>query len=147
VNKTDALLSQILRRDRTIAIVGLSANEHRPSHVVATYLQAKGYRIVPVNPRYADDQILSEPVYATLEQIPFAVDMVDVFRKPADVLPIAQSAIAIGAKTLWQQLDIANTEADAAARDAGLDSVMDRCTKIEHARLYGDLHWEDINNG
>jgi len=83
VNKTDALLSQILRRDRTIAIVGLSANEHRPSHVVATYLQAKGYRIVPVNPRYADDQILSEPVYATLEQIPFAVDMVDVFRKPA----------------------------------------------------------------
>lgn len=132
-----ATLRRILRECRTIAIVGLSAKPHRPSHIVAGYLQAQGYRIVPVNPRYP--QILGEPSYARLEDIPFAVDMVDVFRKPEDLPPIAASAVAIGAKCLWQQLGVANAEADAIARAAGLDSVLDRCVKIEHARLFGGL--------
>jgi predicted CoA-binding protein len=98
---------------------------------------------VPVNPKYPE--ILGETSYARLEDIPFPVDMVDVFRKPADVLPIAQSAIAIGAKCFWQQLGVANAEADALVRAAGLDSVMDRCTKIEHARLFGGLNWVGVD--
>jgi predicted CoA-binding protein len=138
-------LRRILRSCHTIAVVGLSAEWHRPSYFAASYLQGKGYRIVPVNPRY--ETILGQRCYARLEDIPFAVDMVDVFRKTADVPPIAASAIAIGAKCLWQQLGVLNTEADAAARAAGLDSVMDRCVKIEHARLFGGLHWVGVNTG
>ena len=138
-------LRRILKTCRTIAVVGLSAEWHRPSYFAASYLQGKGYRIVPVNPKYP--RILGETSYARLEDIPFSVDMVDVFRKPADVLPIAHSALAIGAKCLWQQLGVMNAEADALARAAGLDSVMDRCVKIEHARLFGGLHWAGVNTG
>jgi predicted CoA-binding protein len=140
-------LRRILRSTRTIAIVGLSAEWHRPSYFVAKYMQQHGCRIVPVNPRYAGTAVLGEPCFGRLEDIPFAVDMVDVFRKPADVPPIATSAVAIGAKVLWQQLGVANLEADAIARAAGLDSVMDRCVKIEHARLFGGLHWAGVNTG
>jgi uncharacterized protein len=136
-------LRRILKACRTIAVVGLSAEWHRPSYFAAKYLQQHGYRIVPVNPRYP--QILGETCYARLEDIPFPVDMVDVFRRPADVPPIAASAVAIGAKCLWQQLGVLNTEADAMVRAAGLDSVMDRCVKIEHARLFGGLHWAGVN--
>lgn len=143
----DSELRRILTRDRTIAIVGLSASWHRPSFFAAKYLQSKGYRIVPVNPRYVDEPILGEQVFATLEDIPVPVDMVDVFRKPADVLPIASSAVAIGARTLWQQLGVNNAQAEALVLKAGLDSVMDRCTKIEHARLFGGLHWAGVNTG
>jgi len=138
-------LRRILKQCRTIAVVGLSAEWHRPSHFAASYLQGKGYRVVPVNPRYAT--ILGETSYARLEDIPFEVDMVDVFRKAADVLPIAQGAVAVGAKCLWQQLGVVNEEADALARAAGLDSVMDRCVKIEHARLFGGLNWVGVNTG
>ena len=138
-----ATLRRILKTRRTVAVVGLSAEWHRPSYFAAKYMQAHGYRIVPVNPRYAE--ILGERCYARLEDIPFPVDMVDVFRKPADVLPIAQSAVAIGAKCLWQQLGVKNLEADALVRAAGLDSVMDRCVKIEHARLFGGLNWVGVN--
>ena len=138
-------LRRILQRCHTVAVVGLSAEWNRPSFFAASYLQGKGYRIVPVNPRY--DSVLGERCYARLEDIPFAVDMVDVFRKSADVAPIAASAIAIGARCLWQQLGVLNTEADTAARAAGLDSVMDRCVKIEHARLFGGLHWVGVNTG
>jgi uncharacterized protein len=91
--------------------------------------------------------VLGEGCFARLEDIPFPVDMVDVFRKPADVPPLAASAVAIGAKVLWQQLGVANLEADAIARQAGLDSVMDRCVKIEHARLFGGLHWAGVDTG
>lgn len=140
-----AALRRILKTCRTIAVVGLSAEWHRPSYFAAKYMQQHGYRIVPVNPKYA--QILGETSYARLEDIPFAVDMVDVFRKPADLPPIAASAVAIGAKCLWQQLGVVNADADAIARDAGLDSVMDRCVKIEHARLFGGLHWAGVNTG
>ena len=138
-------LRRILKQCHTIAVVGLSAEWHRPSFFAAKYMQQHGYRIVPVNPRY--DSILGEPCFARLEDIPFAVDMVDVFRKPADVLPIAHSAVAIGARCLWQQLGVMNEEAAALARAAGLDSVMNRCVKIEHARLFGGLHWAGVNTG
>lgn len=138
-------LRRILRECRTIAVVGLSAEWHRPSYFAASYLQGKGYRIVPVNPKVPE--ILGERCYARLEDIPFPVDMVDVFRKPDALPPIAQSAVAIGAKCLWQQLGVMNAEADAIARAAGMDSVMDRCVKIEHARLFGGLHWAGVNTG
>jgi len=136
-------LRRILRECRTVAIVGLSADWHRPSHFVGKYLQQHGWRIVPVNPRY--DSILGARSYDSLQAIPFRVDMVDVFRRSDDVLPFAQGAIAIGAKCLWQQIGVVNREADALVRAAGLDSVMDRCVKIEHARLFGGLHWAGVN--
>ncbi len=129
-------LRHILTHCHTIAVVGLSADRHKPSYGVAAYLQRHGYRIVPVNPRY--EEVLGERCYASLARIPHPVDMVNVFRRTQDVLPIAEQAIAIGAKCLWQQLGIVNREADALARAAGLDSVMDRCLKVEHARLFGD---------
>ena len=136
-------LRRILRECRTLAVVGLSAEWHRPSYFAASYMQSKGYRIVPVNPRYTE--VLGERCYARLEDIPHPVDLVDVFRRTEDVLPIARSAVAIGAKCLWQQLGVKNLEADALARAAGLDTVMDRCVKIEHARLFGGLHWAGVN--
>lgn len=136
-------LRSVLRNCRTIAVVGLSAELHRPSFFAAKYMQEHGYRIVPVNPRY--EQVLGQTCYPSLQAIPFPVDMVDVFRKAADVPPIARAAVAIGAKCLWQQLGVANLEADAIARAAGLDSVMDRCVKIEHARLFGGLNWAGVN--
>ena len=138
-------LRRILRDCRTIAVVGLSAEWHRPSYFAAKYLQSHGYRIVPVNPRYTE--VLGERCYAALEDIPYPVDMVDVFRREADLPPIARSAVAIGARCLWQQLGLRSAEADATARAAGLDSVMDRCVKIEHARLFGGLHWAGVNTG
>jgi len=138
-------LRRILKSNRTIAVVGLSADWNRPSNFAATYMQHKGYRVIPVNPRYAGEKVLGERCYARLEDIPDQVDIVDVFRRTSDVGPIADSAIAIGAKCLWQQIGVKNLEADAKARAAGLDSVMDRCVKIEHARLFGGLHWAGVN--
>ena len=140
-----ASLRRILKTCRTIAVVGLSAEWHRPSHFAAKYLQARGYRVVPVNTRYTE--VLGERCYATLEDITHPVDMVDVFRREADLPPIARAAVAIGARCLWQQLGVRSAEADAIARAAGLDSVMDRCVKIEHARLFGGLHWAGVNTG
>ena len=136
-------LRRILKSAKTVAVVGLSAEWHRPSYFAAKYMQEHGYRVIPVNPRY--ESILGERCYARLEDIPEPVDIVDVFRKAADVPPIARSAVAIGASCLWQQLGVMNAEADAMARAAGLDSVMDRCVKIEHARLFGGLHWAGVN--
>ena len=136
-------LRRILRDCRTIAVVGLSAQWHRPSVFAAKYLQQHGYRIVPVNPRCAE--LLGERCYASLADIPHPVDMVDVFRRSEDVLPIARDAVAIGARCLWQQIGVANLDADRLAREAGLASVMDRCVKIEHARLFGGLHWAGVN--
>jgi predicted CoA-binding protein len=142
---TDSIptLRRILRECRTVAVVGLSPEWHRPSHFAAKYLQQHGYRIIPVNPRSAE--ILGERCYASLLEIPERVDMVDVFRRTADVLPIAQQAVQIKARCLWQQIGVLNLEADKLARDAGLDSVMDRCVKIEHARIFGGLHWAGVN--
>ena len=138
-----ATLRHILKSCRTIAVVGLSAEWHRPSYFAAKYMQEHGYRVVPVNPRY--EAVLGERCYARLEDIPFAIDLVDVFRKEADVPPIARSAVAIGAKCLWQQLGVQSAEGERLARDAGLHTVKDRCVKIEHARLFGGLHWAGVN--
>ena len=138
-------LRRILAENKIIAVVGLSADWFRPSFFAAKYMQAHGYRIVPVNPRYPD--ILGEKAYKSLVDIPFKVDVVDCFRKTADIVPIAREAIAIGAKVLWQQLGVINDEAEQLALAAGLDSVMDRCVKIEHARLFGGLGWVGVNTG
>jgi predicted CoA-binding protein len=138
-------LRRILRSARTIAVVGLSAEWHRPSFFAAKYMQEHGYRVVPVNPRYPE--ILGERCHASLETIDVPVDIVDVFRRTEDVLPIARQAIAIGAKCLWQQIGVKNLEAGQLAAAAGLDVVMDRCVKIEHARLFGGLHWAGVNTG
>ena len=142
-------LRRVLNRNHTIAVVGLSAEWHRPSFFAAKYMQEHGYRIVPVNPRYAktSTEVLGERCYAKLTDIPFAVDMVDVFRRTEDVLPIARQAVQIGAKCLWQQIGVINAEADALAREAGMDSVMDRCVKIEHGRLFGGLNLVGVNTG
>ena len=138
-------LRKILRENRVIAIVGLSADWFRPSNFAAKYLQEHGYRIIPVNPRYAGQAILGEPCYASVRDIPEPVQVVDVFRKTADVPPIADDAIAIGARVLWQQIGVRNEAAAAKARAAGLETVMDRCMKIEHGRLFGGLNWVGVN--
>ena len=136
-------LRRILATCKVIAVVGLSADWFRPSYFAAKYMQAHGYTVIPVNPRYPD--ILGERCYQSLRDIPVKVDMVDVFRKTEDVGPIADEAIAIGAKVLWQQLGVHNIEAAASAEAAGLECVMDRCVKIEHARLFGGLNWAGVN--
>lgn len=129
----DTGIRRILENHKLIAMVGLSPKEDRPSHSVARYLMARGYTVIPVNP--GQREILGQPCYPSLKDIPVKVDMVDVFRNSADVPPIAAEAIAIGAKSLWLQLGVVNQEAAEQAVAAGLDVVMDRCTKIEHARL------------
>jgi hypothetical protein len=136
-------LRRILATTRVIAVVGLSADWFRPSYFAAKYMQEHGYRIIPVNPRY--ETVLGERCYRSLRDIAEKVDMVDVFRRTEDVGPIADDAIAIGAKVLWQQLGVKNAEAAAKAEAAGLEAVMDRCVKIEHARLLGGLNWAGVN--
>ncbi len=140
---TIAQLRRILKEHRTIAVVGLSADWYRPSYFAAKYMQEHGFRVIPVNPKYPE--ILGERCYPDLASIPEPVDIVDVFRKPADCAPIAQQAVAIGAKVLWLQLGVVNDEARRIAEEGGLEVVMDRCVKIEHARLFGGLGWFGVN--
>jgi len=140
----------LLQQYRHVAIVGVSADPYRPSHFVAIYLQAEGYDIIPINPRYAGQTLLGKRVYATLTEAKAAgkqIEIVDVFRRPADVPSIADEAIAIGAKVLWLQLGIRNDEAAQRAEEAGLTVVQDRCMKIEHARFFGGLHTVGLNTG
>lgn len=140
----------IIQQYRNVAIVGISADQYRPSHFVAIYLQAEGYNIVLVNPRYAGQTILGRRVYASLTEAKEAgeqIDIVDVFRRAEDVPPVADEAIAIGAKVLWLQLGIRNDEAAGRAQAAGLTVVQDRCIKIEHARFFGGLHTVGLNTG
>lgn len=136
-------LRRILRESRVLAVVGLSANWYRPSYFAAKYMMEHGYRVIPVNPQY--QEVLGQKCYASLRDIPEKVDLVDVFRKSSEVLPVAEEAIAIGAKVLWLQLGLKNDQAAERARAAGLDVVMDRCVKIEHARLFGGLNWVGVN--
>lgn len=136
-------LRRILKENRVIAVVGLSADWYRPSYFAAKYMQEHGYRVIPVNPKYPS--ILGETCYRSLRDVPERVDIVDVFRKSADVMPIAEDAIAIRAKVLWQQLGVRNEAAAAKARAAGLQAVLDRCVKIEHGRLFGGLNWVGVN--
>ncbi len=132
-------LRRILRENRTVAVVGLSANWYRPSYFAAKYLQEHGYRVIPVNPAY--QSVLGEKCYASLREIPEPVDIVDCFRRSAEIPALADEAIAIGAKVLWMQLGVTNPEARARAEAAGLAVVEDRCMKIEHGRLFGGLGW------
>ena len=136
-------LRRILRENRVIAVVGLSGDWYRPSYFAAKYMLEHGYRVIPVNPKYGD--ILGQKCFKSLREIPEKVDIVDVFRKTQDVMPIAEDAIAIGAGVLWQQLGVKNAAAAAKAHAAGLDVVMDRCVKIEHGRLFGGLNWVGVN--
>ena len=138
-------LRRILRENHVIAVVGLSADWFRPSYFAAKYMQEHGYRVIPVNPRYAGRSVLGERCYASLREIPEQVDIVDVFRKTEDVMPIAEDAIAIRAKVLWQQLGVRNEAAAAKARAAGMEAVTDHCVKIEHGRLFGGLNWVGVN--
>lgn len=138
-------LRRILKENQVIAVVGLSADWFRPSYFAAKYMMQHGYRVIPVNPKYPE--ILGQKCYKSLQEIPEKVGIVDIFRKAQDVMPIAQAAIAIGAKVLWQQLGVRNEAAAAKVRAAGLESVMDRCVKIEHARLFGGLGWVGVNTG
>lgn len=135
---SDDAIRRILGETTTIAVVGLSSKPDRPSHDVSAYLQRAGYRIVPVNPR--ETEVLGEPAYATLRDIPadLPIDVVDVFRRAEETPEVARDAVAIGARTLWLQLGIANDEARAIAEDAGLTVIMDRCLKVDHRRLQED---------
>ena len=147
MTNANTFIPDLLRRSQVIAVVGLSAKTNRPSHEVADYLQRSGYRIIPVNPAYAGTHILGEPCYTSLQEAATAVskdnvkiDIVDCFRKSDAIVPIAEEAIAIGARCLWLQLGVINEQAAAKARANGVDVVMDRCLKIEHARFCGGLH-------
>ncbi len=140
-----ATLRRILRDNRVIAIVGLSANWYRPSFFAAKYMLDHGYRVIPVNP--SCKEVLGQKCYPSLRNIPEKVDIVDCFRKSEEIMPLAEDAIAIGAKALWMQIGVINEAAAQKARAAGLDVVMNRCVKIEHARFFGGLGWVGVNTG
>ena len=137
------VIRRLLATARTVAIVGMSADPQRASAFVAGYLQHEGYRIIPVNPR--GGRVLGETIYPDLASIPGPVDIVDVFRPPAEAAGFARQAVAIGARALWLQLRIVSLEAAEIARAGGLDVVMDRCVKMEHGRFTGTLHWGGMN--
>jgi len=139
------VILKILRAARTVAIVGLSKDPLRPSNFIGFYLKRHGYKIVPVNPR--EQEILGERSYPSLTEIPFPVDIVDVFRRPDAVPDIAREAVAIGAKALWLQFGVISAAGAATASAGGLDVVMDRCMKVEHARHLGRMHWLGFNTG
>jgi predicted CoA-binding protein len=143
----DSLIRNILRRVKVSAMVGASADDMRPSYFAMLYLQNKGYRIIPVNPRYAGQKILGEPVFGSLEDLPLVPDMVQVFRKSADAGPIVDAAIAKGVRTVWMQLGVRDDAAAERARAAGCEVVMDRCPKIEYGRLFGEIGWLGVNRG
>lgn len=144
----DDVIRDILRDVKTIAMVGASDNWNRPSYFAMKYLQQKGYRVYPVNPKVAaaDGEILGEKTYADLSELPETVDMVDVFRNSEAAGPISDAAIAHGAKVVWMQLGVRNDEAAARAEAAGLTVVMNRCPKIEFSRLFGELGWHGFNS-
>jgi len=128
-----AKIRRILTGSKNIAVVGLSPKPNRPSHQVAAYLMDAGYTVIPVNP--GQDMILGRTCYPNLTAVPIPVDMVDIFRRPEEVVPVVEEAIAIGAKYIWMQEGIINNEAAAKAEAAGLEVIMDRCTKIDHMNL------------
>ena len=138
-------IQSVLNRAKTIAIVGLSSNELRPSHFVGYYLKRHGYRVIPVNPR--EESILGERSYPSLSDVPDKIDVVDVFRAPDAVPQIAREAVAAKAGALWLQYGVISPEGAEIAAAGGLDVVMDRCMKVEHARYLGRMHWLGFNTG
>jgi predicted CoA-binding protein len=143
----DSYLRKILRETKTIAMVGLSANWNRPSFFAAKYLLDRGYKVIPVNPAAAGQEILGQKVYGSIEELPQKVDMVDIFRNSEAAGPITDAAIRHGAKVVWMQLGVVNDAAAQRAEDAGLKVVMNRCPKIEHSRLAGTIEWHGIASG
>jgi predicted CoA-binding protein len=144
---TDQYLKSILDNARTIAMVGASPNWNRPSFFAMKYLQSKGFRVIPVNPRAAGETILGEACRTTLDEVTEPVDMVDIFRNSKEAGPLTDAAIARGAKVVWMQIGVRNDAAAARAEAAGLKVVMNRCPKIEYSRLYGELSWGGFNSG
>jgi predicted CoA-binding protein len=138
-------IQRVLHTAKTIAIVGLSKNELRPSNFVGYYLKRHGYRVIPVNPR--ETEILGETSYPSLLEVPVPVDVVDVFRAPEALPAIARDAVAIGAGTLWCQFGVINAEGARIAEEGGVTVIMDRCLKVEHARYVGRMHWLGFNTG
>jgi len=136
-------IQRVLLNSRNIAIVGLSGNPLRASNFVGFYLNRHGYRVLPVNPR--EPEILGVRSFASLGEVPVAVDVVNVFRAPAALPGIAREAVAIGAKCLWCQFGVINAEGARIAEDGGLTVIMDRCIKVEHARYIGRMHWLGFN--
>ena len=136
-------IQRVLHRARTIAVVGLSKNELRASYFVGFYLKRHGYRVIPVNPR--EREILGEPSFRSLAEVPVPVDVVNVFRAPEALPGIAREAVAIGAGSLWCQFTVINEEGGRIAEAGGLSVIMDRCIKVEHARYVGRMHWLGFN--
>ena len=138
-------IQEIVLNARTVAIVGLSASELRASNFVGYYLKRHGYRVIPVNPN--EEHVLGERVYPSLRDVPEHIDVVDVFRAPAAVPDIAQEAADVAAGALWLQFGVISPEGARIAQDGGLEIVMDRCLKVEHARLLGRMHWMGFDTG
>ena len=136
-------IQSLLRQSRTIAVVGLSTEKTKASNMVASYLQDEGYIIVPVHPKA--DEILGEKAYRSLADIPFSIDIVNIFRPASEVQGISEQAVAIGAKAVWSQLRIIDLEASKWTREQGLICIVDRCIKMEHGRYAGALHWAGMN--
>ena len=144
----DSLIRGILNSVKTIAMVGISPKENRPSYFVFKYLQERGYRMIPVNPGQAGKEILGQKVYAKLADIPEPVDMIDIFRASKDVMPVVQEALELKPKprVIWMQFTVRNDEAAKLAEDAGLMAIMNRCPKIEYGRLSSEISWMGVNS-
>jgi predicted CoA-binding protein len=143
----DAYLRGLLRRVKTIAMVGASTSEMRPSYFAMLYLQGKGYRVIPVNPRYAGETLLGETVQPDLASVPVRPDMVSIFRRSEDAGAVSDEAVRLGIPVIWMQLGVRDDAAAARAKAAGHDVVMNRCPKIEYGRLCGELGWLGVNRG
>ena len=137
------VIRDLLHRGNTIAMVGLSDKKERASNFVGAYMKSEGYKIIPVNP--LKQEILGEKCYPDLKSVPVKIDIVDIFRRPDEIVPVVKEAIEVGAKAIWMQLGIVNREAAELARANGLLVVMDRCLKMEHGRYSGALHWAGMN--
>ena len=146
-NYSDRYIRDILRNVRNIAMVGASINWKRPSNFVMKYLIQKGYRVIPVNKNVVGEQIYNEPVYPDLSAVKETVDMVDMFRPAKEAPQLVEDAIKLGAKVFWMQFELRNDKAAKIAEDAGMKVVMNRCPKIEYARLFGELGWNGFNTG
>ena len=146
---SDQFLRGILQRTKVVAIVGVSANQVRPSYFVARYLKLRGFRVIPVNPGLAGQQLFGETVYPDLESVPDDIDMVDIFRRSDAVPAIVDEALARwpNLKTIWMQIGVEHSEATAKAEARGVDVVQNRCPKIEYQRLYGELRMGGFNTG
>lgn len=143
----DAYLRGILDRVKTIAMVGASMNEMRPSYFAMLYLQGKGFRVIPVNPRYAGQQLLGETVHPDLASLPVKPDMVSIFRRSEEAGAVADEAVRLGIPVVWMQLGVRDDAAGERVKAAGHDVVMNRCPKIEYGRLFGEIGWLGVNRG